>query len=329
MVNLLNLTRIVNGTMLNNPAISAVESFAIEPAKVAKKGAFIALGANERDVRTAIDNGAYAIIFDNNFKPLNDEIAFIKVENLCSALVRLIKFLGEIWRHGFVLINGVQSEILRYTSVPKNLMFAPRSKGELFISLMNAKEKNTYFTTDAELLQSLGISPATIPASDDFRLLYGGSIFYSSFVFGGLYYSNLIFPQLFLPELCGVIEYLSRKNIPFKFQSLSAFGHFEPIFVDRFFNVSSLGGSYRAFIAESDPELFAREAEFLCAKFREKIIVCASWEDRLDGVKIDFRFNKLSALKSLPEFHYALVFAEKSAILQLLNQKPQEKNLFF
>ena len=142
MVNLLNLTRIVNGTMLNNPAISAVESFAIEPAKVAKKGAFIALGANERDVRTAIDNGAYAIIFDNNFKPLNDEIAFIKVENLCSALVRLIKFLGETWRHGFVLINEVQSEILRYTSVPKNLMFAPRSKGELFISLLNAKEKN-------------------------------------------------------------------------------------------------------------------------------------------------------------------------------------------
>ena len=132
-----------------------------------------------------------------------------------------------------------------------------------------------------------------------------------------------------MPELCGVIEYLSRKNIPFKFQSLSAFGHFEPIFVDRFFNVSSLGGSYRAFIAESDPELFAREAEFLRAKFREKIIVCASWEDRLEGVKIDFRFNKLSALKSLPEFHYALVFAEKGAIVQLLNQKPQEKNLFF
>ena len=126
-----------------------------------------------------------------------------------------------------------------------------------------------------------------------------------------------------------MIEYLSRKNIPFKFQNLSAFGHFEPIFVDRFFNVSSLGGSYRAFIAESDPELFAREAEFLRAKFREKIIVCASWEDRLDGTKIDFRFNKLSALKSLPEFHYALVFAEKSAIVQLLNQKPQEKNLFF
>ena len=49
----------------------------------------------------------------------------------------------------------------------------------------------------------------------------------------------------------------------------------------------------------------------------------------MDGTKIDFRFNKLSALKSLPEFHYALVFAEKSAILQLLNQKPQEKNLFF
>ena len=78
-----------------------------------------------------------------------------------------------------------------------------------------------------------------------------------------------------------------------------------------------------------DPELFTREAEFLRAKFRERIIVCASWEDRLDGTKIDFRFNKLSALKSLPEFHYALVFAEKSAILQLLNQKPQEKNLFF
>ena len=329
MVNLINLVRIVNGKMLNRPSISAVENFAIQPNKVRKKWAYIAVNATAKDVQTAIENGAYAVIFDSDFKVSNDEVAFIKVENLSVALVRMIKFLGDIWKHQFVLIDEIQVSILRFITVPKNLLFAPRTLYELFIHLLSHDEKQIYFTKDKEFLNSLEIEYQTIEQDESYQVIYGGSIFYSSFIYDEIYYSNLVFPQIFLPDLCGILKFLKRKNAEFKLQNFSALAHFEPIFVDKFLNITPLGESYRAFVIESDKELFIRAAQYLRAKFSEKILICASWDDDFDGFSIDFRFGKIDAIAQIPDFRYALVFADKAEFMSFLSQKPREKNLFF
>ena len=329
MTNLANLVRIVNGKMLNHPSVSAVESFSICAHKIHKKAAFIAVNASAKDVETAIANGAYAVIFDSDFKVSNDEVAFIKVENLNVALLRMIKFLGDIWRHQFVLIDEIQASILRFISVPKNLIFAPNTLHELFIHLISHEQKHIYFTKNREVLQLLEISYQKIEKDENLSETYSGSIFYSSFIYDEIYYSNLVFPQIFLPDLCGILKFLGRKNIEFRLQNFSALSHFEPIFVDKFLNITPFGESYRAFIIESDKELFVRAAQYLRAKFRDKILICASWDDEFGETAIDFRFSKLEMLKTIPEFHYALIYGNRADIVSFLSQKPREKNLFF
>ena len=190
MTNLANLVRIVNGKMLNRPSVSAVESFSICAHKIHKKAAFIAVNASAKDVETAIANGAYAVIFDSDFKVSNDEVDFIKVENLNVALLRMIKFLGDIWRHQFVLIDEIQASILRFISVPKNLIFAPNTLHELFIHLISHEQKHIYFTKNREFLQLLEISYQKIEKDENLSETYSGSIFYSSFIYDEIYYTN-------------------------------------------------------------------------------------------------------------------------------------------
>lgn len=319
-----NLTRLMHAKLLNNPSILSVENFTFNLKDVSLGSAFLAVNASDDDVRIAVKKGAYAIIFDNNFEVENEEIAYIKVENLNSAMFKLMRFTVALNSVKFIKVSSLMLKILKNIKFNKNINLATYVVEKLFINVINAKNGEIFFSDDEELIKKITLNFETIHLNFEDESKNNGSIFFSKFEYKDQIY-NLNLPQIFIPEILTVLDFMDKENIEIKFRDLRNLGHFEPIFVDKFYNIKGFGESYRAFIVENDEELFIREAKFLNNKFKNGIITMSPKNSNL---KTDIKFDSLEEIKVVYDFHYALVLGDKSEILNILTQTKKEISLF-
>ena len=81
---------IVKGEILNSPSISFVYNIKTKVNKLQEGDLFIS--NNKDEIKEAIEKGVFGIIFDFDMDILDKEIAWIKVDNINSALIKLIRF---------------------------------------------------------------------------------------------------------------------------------------------------------------------------------------------------------------------------------------------
>ena len=85
---ILNLTE---GTLSNTPKVQAIESATVYVSKVDQGDLFFS--SNQEEIDQAIQNGAYAIVYDDENITCNDEeIAWIKVTSIQLAAFKLIRY---------------------------------------------------------------------------------------------------------------------------------------------------------------------------------------------------------------------------------------------
>ncbi|WP_051870936.1 hypothetical protein [Campylobacter iguaniorum] len=317
-----NLTSLVGGELINSPKISMVGGFSFDT-NLKNSSTYIALNSTNEEISLAIQNGAYAVIYDRDLAIKNDEIALIKVSNIPSAVLRLIRFFITQKSIKLVKASKVQISILKCLNL-KNARLIADDLREIFYQIYDALDGDLFFC-DVNFLQKLGISFDEIKTTQKIDIFNNSSIFYTTMISSQNYYQNLSFPYLYASELGEILAYLNSANIEFKFKDLREFEHFKPIFVDRFFNIKPFGASHRAFIVESDEELFIKEAGFLRAKF-DDILVCVP--KNLAHIKADIYFSNLDELKSLNDFKYALVLCEFCEFELVLSRTSQELSLF-
>lgn len=323
-INIINLTRLIGGELLNNPSISAIDDFAFDAKSVRNCYAFFAFDENE--INEAIKNGAYAIITDKNIEILNNEIAYIKVQSLEFALEQLIKFLLNSKKVNFIKLDYIQSQIIKCLHFDKNIFFLDRNLKDFFkfLNKTSFDEISIFAFDDSEILKFSKIYDAV----NTFKVksLKNNSLFISSFVLDDIYYQNLFFPNVFLDEFCGILKFLKSKKIEFKISDFKNFDHFEPIFIDDFFNIAPFLSSQRAIIVENDQKLFLTTQEKL--KKDMKNIVSVSFFSQ--NLKSDIKINSLKELKNIKDFHYLLLCDEKENVLNFLNSdcKKEEKSIF-
>ena len=85
-----SIVDIVDGELLNSPSISFINNISSDANKVKTSDMFIA--KNIEDLKIALQNGAYAVIFEKDFEVIDNEIAFIKVKNLELALLKIVRY---------------------------------------------------------------------------------------------------------------------------------------------------------------------------------------------------------------------------------------------
>ncbi|NLK66779.1 MAG: hypothetical protein GX282_04810 [Campylobacteraceae bacterium] len=319
-----NLTRLMHGTLLNSPQISSVESFTFNLKDVSLGSAFLAVNASDDDVQTAIEKGAYAIIFDNKFEVKNSEIAYIKVENLKNAMFKLMRFMATLNALKFIYVTPLMMKVLRHSKISPSVKFVDSSTEELFIDVMKAKSGELFFSDDRELIEKITLNFSVLEPKFDASFENSGSLFFSKFRYKDENYT-LNLPQIFMPEIWAILEFMDKNGLEIKFRDFRGIGHFEPIFVDKFYQVKGFGESYRAFIVESDEALFIRASEFLNSKFRSGIITMSPANSNL---KTDIKFANLDEIKVTYDFHYALILGDKDEILASLNSPKKEASLF-
>ncbi|WP_260952482.1 ferrochelatase [Campylobacter sp. RM16187] len=327
MMNIENLRRLINAEVLNKPSVSSVLNFAFEAKNIRHGYAYIGINANEDEIKEAISNGAYAVIIEDDFEVIDKEIAFLKVDSLSVALMRLMRFESSYKNLKFYSINCVQKAILKRTSLPKHANILPIDTKELFLKIINADKNDIFFSDDIKILSKIAPFYDTVWTDTQAKAINKGSIFFTSIICDDVYYQNLAIPKAFKGFLSGLIRHLNKNQISFKMGDLRGIEHFEPVFVDRNFKITPFGASFRAFIVESDDELFEMEANFLRKNFKDSVEICApkNYKTKIDPT---FIFNDIAELKQLKDFRYAIVKCQKQELEAMLNKSETEKTLF-
>ncbi|MCI6987979.1 MAG: hypothetical protein MR902_00170 [Campylobacter sp.] len=318
-----NLVRLVNGTLLTNPKISAISHFEFDAKKAVNDTAFIALNASLDNIDEAVKNGAYAVIFDNECRIISSEIAYIKVSNLQNAIIRIANFICLSKKHKFIFVNKLQWDLLEFLGINKKHFLISNLK-DTFTKISSSN--SIFFVKNSELLSKLSFDKTEIKNTQKPLKILNSTIFTSRFIYDNEEFI-LNLPQIFIKEFCAILECARIYKLEHKINPKLLFNHFEPLFVCRDFRLKNYGESYRALIVESDKKAFEMADKFLRFKFRDGIKTTAKASLKSE-IKVDFYYQSLSDIKKIEDFLYLLVFGDKNEIITLLSQDKAEASLF-
>ena len=82
------IVNLVDGELVNSGYISEINQFSNNLKKVKRENLFISNDIEE--IKEAIKKGAYGVLFSKDLNIIDDEIAWIKVDNIQDALFRLL-----------------------------------------------------------------------------------------------------------------------------------------------------------------------------------------------------------------------------------------------
>ncbi len=93
---------IVKGELINSPFVSSFEHIRLDPKKVSREDLFIAF--DEKEIEKALENGAYGVIFQGRVDPYDNEIAYIRVDDVKASVEALVRY--------FVASKNIDSYLL-------------------------------------------------------------------------------------------------------------------------------------------------------------------------------------------------------------------------
>ena len=197
-MNITSLIDIVGGQLKNSPSISSFYNIKLESKKVSEGDLFIA--KKETDIKEAIKNGAFVIIFDFETKVLDKEIAWIKVENCKEALIKILRFkLSPLSINVFFCDSFTYELVNIYKNSLKSTFLLSSKDNSILNILNNINSIENIFSNDQELLST--IYPACkVLRKKEYKIknLIKHSLFETSFSYKEVFYTKLKLPALYL-----------------------------------------------------------------------------------------------------------------------------------
>lgn len=290
---------IVDGRLLNHPSISFIYSIKTNPKKVKEGDLFIV--KDDEDIPKAIENGAFAIIVDKEVSISDNEIAWIFVESMNDAIVKLVRYLLSNKRLNAFYCNNVSYDlfkILLKTTVHTNIKIVPKDLSKIFKLIDEIEENDTIISSDKNILDNIYPVNFNFNTKDyEIKNLIEHSIFETSFSFQERYFSKIKISSLYITEFLDVYSYL---GFDADLNKLRKFHNLKPIFVDKLINHTDYGRSDKFLIAQNNDELILREVKYLEKKYNYAKVIYLTTNEIDDNRDIDYTF--INSLCDLKEF---------------------------
>ncbi len=313
-----NFLALTHTVLVNEPCVNSFENIVFEAAKVKRGDLFFAY--NKDDINTAVNNGAYGIVFDSPTQISDSEIAWIKTDSIDNTLKRLLRF------------KIIEKEVISYECNEIILKLALQiSTSENFI-VLNGDMKDIYKTM-------LGIEKNTIvlfcPALTDGDMFTGTkklpniamktieimeqTLFETSFVYNNTFYERQLVSPFFIPYLEELFHLYETLKVDYKLKKITPIEHFEPVFTNKKFEIKNFGASDKVLIFEKNKELIESEISFLQdrASWANIIIILPSSMNYKVASNIFSYGRKDSIIDILKNnsFHFALIVGVDKSIL--------------
>lgn len=259
---------IIDGELLNSPSISFIYSIKTNVSKVKEGDLFIV--RNPEDIQTAINNGAFALISDNNHIITDNEIAWIKVKNINNSIIQLIRFKLAISDLEAYYCDDVSFELLKIfaSSSDKNIKFISNDVDKLFKQIEDIDHNDILICSNKLLLDKI------YPSNEDFSKnikhlkidnIIEHSLFECSFSFNDIYFQRIKIASIYINEFVNVYKFLDYE---FDFSKLKSFQNFKPIFLDKNLNLLEFGKSDKFVICQDNILLAQKEILYIKEKYK-------------------------------------------------------------
>lgn len=256
------LTDIVEGTLLNTPAISFVTQIHTDLRKLNDGDAFFT--DNQDDLNKAIKKGIFAIIVDF-IPPISDsEIAWIKVEDLRKAKTNILRYYLLQKNTSFIHIDDIFYQFLNLFKTKELIAKTIILKDDItkdFETLYNYENNKTIFCTNLKFLQDISPNVNRLTYKDyDIKNLTIHSLFEVSFSYKDRFFEHIRLPKVYLNHFLQIAELFEYK---IDLKRLNGFELFKPIFINKSTQIVPMGQTNRFILANTNDDISNKEIDFL------------------------------------------------------------------
>ena len=293
-----SIVRISSGVLLNTPSVDSIEDIKISSKHIKRGDLYIDVNNSQDDIIEAINSGAYCILSQHIEQITDDEIAWIKVEDLEKSLIKLARFFINNKDFRFIPLLDVQYALAKHLHIGQKAKLLSNSTSEALVQILTSQNETLFFVVKNSFIQD--VDPTIEKRSDKIepQKLFETSLFYCSFIFKNRYIKDIRLSSFFIPYLCSLMEKLDALKIDYKVENFNNFEHFYPQFITSKLEKSDFGTTRQVVIFENNLELYHEEKKYLHKKIDQKFIA-----DSIDELQE----------KNL---RYALVYGNKDDFLQ-------------
>ena len=327
-----NIVALTNAKLLTSPEVSAFGEIRFDASRVTRGDIFVALDPQEID--TALQNGAYAVIFDKPVQISDTETAWIKVENLEDALLRLLRFRLVEKEITAYACDDIMLELAHGIDTDGRVQVLDEEITGLVKRLWHVDKGSTLLFSPAKTDPDLFVNVKELPSIADKKIeIIEKTLFECSFIFDDHYYERILLSPFFLPFLQRLLNFYKHNGFDYRLRKFDYLTHFEIVFTNKNFEPKEFGSSERVLIFEKDMRLIAEEIEFLAEH--------APWARTIyllpDSYEVEACENchyysdtasLFDLLRSTP-FHFALIGGVNREILNESKSSTQPQQLTF
>ncbi|WP_331775772.1 hypothetical protein [Sulfurospirillum sp. 1612] len=327
-----DITKIIDGKLQNFPSVDHVNAFRINPDNIAQGDLFLDANNSVYNQKTAIKNGAYAIVSENILSVLDNEIAWIEVDSLRLACIKLSRYEFSKKNSSLLFLNDIAEEMLHSIIKYKTYEKLPSNTYKALLLLTKNGENIQYTCSDERLAHSIDPVCDKIKEHASIQYLQSKSPFYSSFIYKDVFYKNLKIPSIFIEYFCEILEFVAEKKLHHDAHSVIMSEHFVSVFIDNKLHKKDFGQTTKAVIFEKNIDYLDMEFKYL-ERFTEDLVLCvpkryANYFKTCTHACL-FKDKQELATKLKENFRYALVFGDIKEYHDIFSQpKIEHRGLF-
>ena len=319
-----NTVGLINGELINSPFVNNFTNIILDAKAVRRGDLFIAF--KEEEIKEAIFNGAYGVIFDKPTQITDSEIAWIKVKNVEDALVRLLRF--ELLNKKITVYSCHEIVLKLALQIVSEPTFIPLTGDikSVFKSLAHIDEHCIVLFSPTITTANIFTQIKEVPENSHSNItIVEQTLFETSFIYNDIFYERESISPFFIPYLESLLELFKKLKINFRLKKFTPIEHFEAVFINKIFEIKEFGTSDRVLIFEKNLSLVEDEILFLHnhATWAKNIYIVPNEmkkklsKELLENVNILFYHSKERINKFLQTnvFHFAFIAGEDKSIL--------------
>ena len=260
------------------------------------------IAKNIEDLKIALQNGAYAVIFEKDFEVIDNEIAFIKVKNLELALLKIVRYkLSTLKIKSYFCTDETFDMLKLYqNNHTKPIFLISKNIEKAFKFIDDIKDGDILISKNKKLLESI------YPDSKEFekkldensiKNLIKHSLFELSFSYKDIYFSKLRLSKIYLNSFLNIYDFF-KGNIDIS--KLKLYSNFKAIFIDKDFQPIESGKSDSFIICQTNKNLISIEIAYLKNEFKyAKTIFVSNYKISFLDEKEQIIINNIEDLKNI------------------------------
>jgi ferrochelatase len=317
---ILNLTE---GVLSNTPKVQAIESATVFYSKVEHGDLFIS--SNQEEIDHAINNGAYAILYEDENIVKNDmEIAWIKVSDIQLAAFKLVRYVIIKKEALFYLLSEHELTFLKLILKHKgNVAFIPNDWRKAFEHILNT-DASLFVGTNKALMQLIKPDVPFLEKEVE-GYLVSDTLFKSTYKVGGFLYQERELIPFHLEYLLRAVHFCNSHALPTSMDRIKYTKHFMPVFIDAKLRSTQASKSDRVAIFTDNTSDITKAREYVMrSNMWVKSVVFSPPKTKVPGIDHPHWFEDEDEVRGLLKnmhYNYAFIYNANKSILNTIKEE--------